>query len=103
MNVVWFGMLYGSKCCAMKKSLDSKLEAAEMGMLRWSCGRTLLDSIPNGVFSNALEVAPISAKVREGRLRWFDHVHERQAAAPVRRVESLLVDGRRKRGRPRRT
>ncbi|KAL6558811.1 hypothetical protein OROMI_019161 [Orobanche minor] len=55
-------MLYGSKCWAMKKSLESKLEVAEMRMLRWSCGRTLLDKIPNGVFRYALGVSPISAK-----------------------------------------
>ncbi|KAL6545049.1 hypothetical protein OROHE_009956 [Orobanche hederae] len=86
-------MLYGSECWVMKKSLESKLEVAEMRMLRWSCGRTLLDKIPNGVFRYALEVAPISAKAREGRLRWFGHVRRRQASAPVRRVESLLVLG----------
>ncbi|KAL6563007.1 hypothetical protein OROHE_005594 [Orobanche hederae] len=96
-------MLYGSECWAMKKSLESKLEAAEMRMLRWSCGRTMLDRIPNGVFKSVLEVAPISVKVREWRLRWFGHIRRRQATAPVRRVESLLVVGRRKRGRPRRT
>ncbi|KAL6520057.1 hypothetical protein OROHE_017200 [Orobanche hederae] len=94
-------MLYGSECWAMKKSLESKLEAAEMRMLRWSCGRTLLDKIPNGVFRESLEVAPISAKVREGRLRWFGHVRRRQTSAPVRRVESLVVVGGRRRGRPR--
>ncbi|KAL6508390.1 hypothetical protein OROHE_021932 [Orobanche hederae] len=96
-------MLYGSECWAMKKSLEIKLEVAEMRMLRWSCGRTLLDKIPNGVFRLALEVAPISAKAREGRLRWFGHVRRRQASAPVRRVESLLVVGGMRRGGPRRT
>ncbi|KAL6558742.1 hypothetical protein OROMI_019092 [Orobanche minor] len=87
----------------MKKSLESKLEVAEMRMLRWSCGHTLLDKFPNGVFRYALEVAPISAKAREGRLRWFGHVRRRQASTPVRRVESLLLVGGRRRGRPRRT
>ncbi|KAL6576380.1 hypothetical protein OROHE_000161 [Orobanche hederae] len=96
-------MLYGSECWAMKKSLESKLEVAEMRMLRWSCSRTMLDRIPNGVFRNALVVAPISAKVREGRLRWFGHVLRRQASAPVRRVKSLLVEGGRRRGRTRRS
>ncbi|KAL6560155.1 hypothetical protein OROHE_006393 [Orobanche hederae] len=86
-------MLYGSECWAMKKSLESKLEAAEMSMLRWSCGRTLLDKIPNGVFRIVLEVASISAKVREWRLRWFGHVRRRQASAPVRRVEVCWLKG----------
>ncbi|KAL6559482.1 hypothetical protein OROGR_004599 [Orobanche gracilis] len=94
-------MLYGSECWAMKKTLESKLEAAEMRMLRWSCGRTMMDRIPNGVFRSALEVAPISAKMREGRLRWFGHVRRRLDSAPVRRVERLLVVGERRRGRPR--
>ncbi|KAL6505156.1 hypothetical protein OROGR_024973 [Orobanche gracilis] len=48
-------------------------------------------------------MAPISAKVKEERLRWFDHVCKRQASVPVRRVESFLVVGVKKRGRPRRT
>nr|GFC46458.1 pleiotropic drug resistance protein 1 [Tanacetum cinerariifolium] len=34
------------------------------------------------------------------RLRWFGHVKRRPQSAPVRRVESLTVDGARKRGRP---
>ncbi|KAL6563417.1 hypothetical protein OROGR_002376 [Orobanche gracilis] len=86
-------MLYGSECWAMKKSLECKLEATEMRILRWSCGRTLLDRIPNGVFRSALEVAPISAKVREERLRWFGHVRMRQANAPglVRRANHSFV------------
>ncbi|KAL6536433.1 hypothetical protein OROGR_013005 [Orobanche gracilis] len=80
-------MLYGSECWAMKKSLESKLEAAEMRMLRWSCGRTMMDRIPNRVFRNVLEVAPISAKVREGRLRWFVHVRRRLASAPIMTID----------------
>lgn len=96
-------MLYGSECWAGKKALESKLEAAEMRMLRWSCGRTMLDRIPNVVFRNELLVAPISEKLREGRLRWFGHVRRRRATAPVRRVESISVVGVRRRGRPRRT
>ncbi|GKE39888.1 serine carboxypeptidase-like protein [Tanacetum coccineum] len=39
-------------------------------------------------------------KMREGRLRWFGHVKRRPQTAPVRRVEALLVDGSRIRGRP---
>ncbi|KAL6505091.1 hypothetical protein OROGR_024908 [Orobanche gracilis] len=96
-------MLYGSECWAMKKSLENKLEATGMRMLRWSCDRTLLDRIPNVAFRNALEVIPISAKVREWRLGWFGHVRRRQASDPVRRVESLSVVGVRRRCRPRMT
>ena len=37
------------------------------------------------------------------RLRWYGHVRRRRTSASVRRVESILIGGKRKRGRPRRT
>ncbi|KAD4584273.1 hypothetical protein E3N88_21874 [Mikania micrantha] len=57
----------------------------------------------NDVFRERLQVANISDKVREGRLRWFGHVRRRSQAAPVRKVEFLTVEGKRGRGRPRLT
>ena len=74
-----------------------------MWMLRWMCGHTRLDIIRNEVFRDKLGVAPISDKLREGRLRWFGHVRRRRTSEPVRRVESITVDGLRRRGRPKRT
>ncbi|GJW92432.1 putative cytochrome P450 [Tanacetum coccineum] len=56
--------------------------------------------ISNGVFRVELEVESIIHKMREGRLRWFGHVKRRPHTFPVRRVEALLVDGLRRRGRP---
>ncbi|GJU94986.1 hypothetical protein Tco_1319742 [Tanacetum coccineum] len=38
--------------------------------------------------------------LREGRLRWFGHVKRRPQTSSVRRVEALLVDGLRRKGRP---
>ncbi|GJS46894.1 hypothetical protein Tco_0597015 [Tanacetum coccineum] len=60
----------------------------------------MLDMIPNGVYRAELEVETIINKMREGRLRWFGHVRRRPQSAPVRRVEALVVDGMRRRGRP---
>ncbi|KAL6543858.1 hypothetical protein OROGR_010355 [Orobanche gracilis] len=86
-------MLYGSECWAGKKSLESKLEAAEMRMLRWSCGRTMMDRIPNRVFRNVLEVAPISAKIREGRLRWDTGKLQQTVANCIERTGQGLHSG----------
>nr|GEY79847.1 putative RNA-directed DNA polymerase [Tanacetum cinerariifolium] len=69
-------------------------------MLRWTCGKTMLDMIPNGVYREELEVETIINKIREGRLRWFGHVRRRPKSAPVRRVEALVIDGMRRRSRP---
>nr|GFD04777.1 polyprotein, putative [Tanacetum cinerariifolium] len=38
-------------------------------MLRWTCGKTMLDMIPNRVFKAELEVESIIHKMRKGRLR----------------------------------
>ncbi|KAF5774101.1 hypothetical protein HanXRQr2_Chr13g0596381 [Helianthus annuus] len=75
------------------------MEVAEMRMLRWMCGHTRLDRIRNNVFRERLEVASISDKIKEGRLRWFGHVKRRQTIEPVRVIETLEVEGR-SRGRP---
>ncbi|GKA35628.1 hypothetical protein Tco_0722119 [Tanacetum coccineum] len=93
-------MLYGSECWPITKALANRVEVAELRMLRWTYGRTLLDMIPNGVYRALLEVETIINKMREGRLRWFGHVRRRPQSSPVRRVEALVVDGLRRRGRP---
>nr|GFA80172.1 putative methyltransferase family protein [Tanacetum cinerariifolium] len=69
-------------------------------MLRWICGKTMVDMIPNEVFKAKIDVDSIIDKMREGRLRWFGHVKRRPKTAIVRRVEAMLVEGSRRRGRP---
>ena len=49
-------------------------------------------------------MAPIEEKMRESRLRWFDHVKRRSMAAPVRRCELIdLPGGKRGKGRPKKS
>ncbi|GJW21742.1 hypothetical protein Tco_0032364 [Tanacetum coccineum] len=93
-------MLYGSECWPLTKVQTNRMEVAKMRMLRRTCGNTILDMIPNGVFRTYLRVVNIVYKMREGRLRWFGHVKRRPQSAPVRRVEPLTVNGARRRGRP---
>ncbi|GJW72700.1 hypothetical protein Tco_0129617 [Tanacetum coccineum] len=50
--------------------------------------------------ANMPEVKTIINKMREGQLRWFGHVRRRPQSTPVRRVEALVVDGLRRRARP---
>ncbi|GJR34688.1 hypothetical protein Tco_1210372 [Tanacetum coccineum] len=46
------------------------------------------------------KIESIINKIREGRLRWFRHVRRRPRSAPVKRVESMAVNGLRRMGRP---
>ncbi|XP_071713464.1 uncharacterized protein [Rutidosis leptorrhynchoides] len=84
----------------MTKAQKRRMDVTEMRMLRWICGKTMLDMIPSSVFRENLKVRSIVDKLREERLRWFRHVRRRPLTAPVRRVEALTVDGVRRRGRP---
>ncbi|GKA32260.1 hypothetical protein Tco_0718627 [Tanacetum coccineum] len=72
-------MLYGSECWPITKAQANRVEVAELRMLRWTCGKTMM---------------------REGRLRWFGHVKRKPQNAPGRRVEVMLVEGSNRRGRP---
>ena len=63
----------------------------------------MTDYIPNDAYRRVLGVESISKKIRKGRLRWYGHVRRRRTSTSVRRVESILIGGKRKRGRPRRT
>ncbi|XP_058009298.1 uncharacterized protein LOC131183163 [Hevea brasiliensis] len=97
-------MLYGSECWALKESYASKIRVAEMRMLRWMSGHTRLDKVRNESIREKVGVVPIEDKLREGRLRWFGHVKRRHTEAPVRQVEHIrLEDRKKKRGRPKLT
>nr|GEV91275.1 reverse transcriptase domain-containing protein [Tanacetum cinerariifolium] len=85
-------MLYGSECWPITKALANKVEVVELRILRWTCVKTLLDMIPNGVYRAHLEVEMIINKMRKGRLRWFKHIRRQPQSTPVRRVEALVVD-----------
>ena len=61
-------LLYESECWPSKKENERKMEVAEMRMLRWSCGRILADRILNTRIRNALGVASIIDKLREGKI-----------------------------------
>ncbi|XP_033517730.1 uncharacterized protein LOC107832086 isoform X2 [Nicotiana tabacum] len=78
-----------------------RMKVVEMRMLRWMCGHTRRDKIRNEVIRDKVGVAPLEAKMRELRLRWFGHVQRKSTDAPVSRCERLAVAGlRRGRGRP---
>nr|GEW00584.1 putative cytochrome P450 [Tanacetum cinerariifolium] len=88
------------ECWPITKAQATRVEVAELRMLRWICDKTMIDMIPNGVFRADLDVDSIVDKMREGRLRWFGHVKRRPRNASVRRVEAMEVEGSRRRGRP---
>lgn len=99
-TTIKLAMIYGVECWSIKKQHMHKMDAVEMRMLRWMCGKTSNDRIRNERFREHLGVATIVDKIRETRLRWFGHVQRRL----VRKSLAMTVDGPpRGRGMPKRT
>ncbi|KAM2360015.1 hypothetical protein ACFXTH_002458 [Malus domestica] len=97
-------MLYGTECWVVKHQHVHKMGVAEMRMLRWMCGHTRKDKIRNEDIQGKVGVAEIEGNMRENRLRWFGHVQRRPTDAPIKRCDyGTEVQGRRGRGRPRKT
>lgn len=71
-------LLYEGEYWAIKNAQEQKLEVTEMRMLRWICGRPMLNILRIEYFRNRLQVTLSSNKLRERRLRCFDHVRRRQ-------------------------
>ena len=68
------------------------MDVSEMKMLRWMSGYTLKDRIRNDHSRERVEVAPISEKMREYRLRWYGHVQRRELDEPV--IKNSGADGK---------
>ena len=101
-TVVRPALMYGAETWALKKAQEKKLEVAEMRMLRWMCGVTKLDKIRNERIRGTTKVGEITKKVQERRLKWYGHVMRREEHYVGRRAMVMKVQGRRKRGRPKR-
>ncbi|CAN6716432.1 unnamed protein product [Malus baccata var. baccata] len=103
-TVIRLAMLYSTECWAVKYQHVHKMGVAEMRMLRWMCGHTRKKKIRNEDIRGKVGVAEIKGKMRENRLRWFEHVQRRSTDASIRRCDyETEVQGRRGRGRPRKT
>ena len=62
-------------------------------------GKTMLNKMKNQEFREKLGVAPLSAKMRENKLKWFEHVQRKPIEAPVGRIETIIVEGKKSRER----
>lgn len=101
-TVVRPALMYGAETWAAKKTQEKKLDVAEMRMLRWMCGATKIDKIRNERIRGKTKVGEISKKVQESRLRWYGHVMRREEDYVGRRAMGMKVQGKRRRGRPKR-
>ena len=101
-TVVRPALMYGAETWALKKAQEKKLDVAEMRMPQWMCGVAKLDKIINERIRGKKKVRKITKKVQDKRLKWYGHAMRREEHNVGRRAMEMKVQGRRKRGRPKR-
>ena len=73
-----------------------------MRMIRWMSGVTNLNRIRHERIRGTTKVGEISKKVQESRLKWYEHVLRREEEYAGKRVMAMEVQGKRRRGSPKR-
>ncbi|XP_077407522.1 uncharacterized protein LOC144038707 [Vanacampus margaritifer] len=101
-TVVRLAILFGLETVPLRKRQEAELEVAEMKMLRFSLGVTRKDRIKNEYIRGTAHVKGFGDKVREARLRWFEHVQRRASEYIGRRMLSFQMPSRWSRERPKR-
>ena len=70
---------------------------AELKILRYSLGVTLIDNISNGYIRGTAQMERVGEKTREARLRWYGHVRRKYEGYIGRRMLRMELPGKRKR------
>ena len=89
-----------TECWAVKKKDESKLNSAEMRMLRWARGKTKLDHIRNEDIRKEAHKTPVETFLENKRLTWFGHCLMRERKHICAKSLRIEVSGIRSRTRP---
>ena len=95
-------MMYGLETVAVTKKQVEEREVAEMKMLRFAMGVTRKDKTKNEHIRSTVKVERLGMKMREGRLRWYGYVMNRDQEYVGRKMIKKELPGKRKRRRSKR-
>jgi hypothetical protein len=94
-------LLYGSETWTLTTKLKSKLQAAEMRVLRLIHGVTKLDHIRNDTIRSELQIEPLLTYIEKSQLRWYGHIKRRGPENLTKKLLDWKPPGKRNKGRPR--
>ena len=91
---------YGLETMAVTKKQVEEMEVAEMKRLRFAMGVTGKDNIRNEYIRGTVKVERSGMKMREGRLKWYEHVMRTAQEYVGTMMMEMELPGKRKKGRP---
>ena len=94
-------LVYGCECWVLTTKLKSKVQAAEMRILRLIKGVTRRDRLRNDDIREELDVEPILHFVERAQLRWYGHVMRMEENRGPLKYYKWNPAGKRPVGRPR--
>ncbi|KAK3510218.1 hypothetical protein QTP70_030444, partial [Hemibagrus guttatus] len=94
-------LTYGHELWVMTERVRSRIQAAEMSLLRRVAGRSLRDRVRSSVTREELGVEPLLLRIERGQLRWLGHLFRMPPGRLPGEVFRACPTGKRPRGRPR--
>ena len=71
-------MLHGSECWAVTRETTLRMQRNDRAMMRWICNVRLKDQVNSDILLARLNIPNLTDILRQGRLRWFGHVHHQE-------------------------
>ena len=81
---------------ALTKRQEAELEVAELKMLRFALGVTMMDKIRNEYIRGTAQVGRVGEKIREARLRWYGYVRRKDDGYIGKGMLRMELPGKRK-------
>ena len=94
-------VLYGLKCGTWTRASATKLEVFQNHVMRFMTGRKLQDHITIESLRSQTNLKPISAVIKERKLKFFGHI-KRSSVGLSKLILEGRANGTRNRGRPKR-
>ena len=90
--------LYAAETVSWTNALLTKMKVFENHLMRWMCGKKLIDQINIERLRQLSRLEPIENRIKSIKLKWFGHLKRR--IIPARMICEGYIPGRRSRGRP---
>ena len=96
-------ILYGAESWPLTQRLENCIQSCDRRMLRYMAGVSLRDRVSSAEVARRCGLKEILEVTRVRRLQWFGHVKRREEGDALSIVQNWQVEGRRPRGRPKKS